>query len=173
MRTARLIIATTCALALGITLPGAVQAASAAGGASAQVNFCDGTRDANRDDGYFRAYDAIHCQPDVDGQSLGMTQGDDANWGNSLGAFRGPDSNKATSLINTGTYSNGWNVVKVYSGTGYSGGHLCLGRNDYIDNLATDRNGNRQTMSNGSTAANNTISSHQWVTSSSCAKWGW
>lgn len=162
MRSAGLAIAAFGVAALGLTLPGTAQAAPSGGTTAtdatvAATNYCPGKRDDWKDDGNFRAYDAIYC--DSTG-FLGIASGNDQNWGDSSGDFQGTDTNRATSLINTGTYSSGWNIVKFYDATNTSGAHLCLGRNDYIDNLYYDRNGNRQTYSSGTASASNSISSH-------------
>ncbi|MFC4496622.1 hypothetical protein ACFPA8_21055 [Streptomyces ovatisporus] len=117
---------------------------------------CDSQYRAHKDDGYFRAYDAVDCR-----EELGAAQGDDPNWADGSGAFRGSDNDKATSVLNTGTYSGGINNVLLYQGAqGGSNGVGCLSHGElYVDDL-------RDNTFTGGANANNKISRHSW--SSSC-----
>ena len=107
---------------------------------------------AYKDDGYFRAYDAVDCY-----ELLGADQGNDLNWADGAGAFRGSDNDKATSLLNTGTYAGGINNLQIYEAAdGGVGGVGCLSRGElYVDDLRDN------TFSNDH-PANNKVSRHIW-----------
>lgn len=83
------------------------------------------------------------------------------NWGDSSGPIRSSDNDSASSILHKGTSGL---AVKVYQGTGYSGGHICLAKSEaYVSDLA------EHTFSDGA-SANNAIGSHQWVGTSACDK---
>jgi hypothetical protein len=133
-------------------------AALLAGPAEAAVpgDNCDSLYRQYRDDGYFRAYDAVDCA-----EPLGRSQGNDQNWNDSSGDFRSPSNDKATSLLNTGTYAGGINTVTVFSDAGYQGYHGCVTRDElYVDDL---RDNNLYTANGIGVPANNKISSHEWT----------
>ena len=116
---------------------------------------CDRLYRAYKDDGYFRAYDAVDCA-----EQLGAARGDDANWNDGSGPFRSPSNDRATSLLNTGTYAGGVNNVMVYSDAGPNGYMGCLKWGElYVDDLRDNTlfNANGLALS-----ANNRISGHHW-----------
>jgi hypothetical protein len=108
--------------------------------------------------GYMYAYDSVDCV----GQ-LGLSYGDDENWGNSSQSFQGSDTNKASSILNKGNSQE----VQFFNGTGtgWTGGHTCLSRNE---GYASDLTDNYFTSGY---SANNSISSHRWVSASTCDRW--
>ncbi len=68
---------------------------------------------------------------------LGRAVGNDSNWGDGGGSFQGGDTNKATSILNKGNNYE----VQFFNGTGtqWSGGHICLSRNEgYASDLTND-----------------------------------
>ncbi|MDN3265788.1 peptidase inhibitor family I36 protein [Streptomyces sp. CSDS2] len=100
--------------------------------------------------GIMYAWQDLDCQ----GPLLVTASGNSANWGEAA-------NDRATSVMNRG-YTGGRDVVKFYEHANYGGGHGCLKPGElYADNLTDNR------LSNG-VGANDTISSHQWVTSSDC-----
>ncbi|WP_406351843.1 hypothetical protein [Streptomyces sp. NBC_00658] len=100
--------------------------------------------------GYMYAYDYVDCV----GQ-LGKVSGNDSDWG--------VDSNKASSILNKGNFQE----VQFFNGTGtgWTGGHTCLSRNE---GYASDLTDNYFTSGY---SANNSISSHRWVNASTCDRW--
>ncbi|MCK1796195.1 hypothetical protein MTQ01_09300 [Streptomyces sp. XM4193] len=127
--------------------PAPAKAPSAAAPASAA---CD-TAYRNAAWGYMYNYANFHC-----GSYLGRTKGDGNGWSTKM--------RTTSSVVNKGTYSNGYNVIKFYSGANYTGGHSCLKQSEYyVDNLS------RNTFTNG-TNVNNNIKSHKWVRTASCSK---
>lgn len=80
---------------------------------------------SHQNDGYVRAYDAVDCY-----EQLGAAQGDDGNWNDAAGPFRKLTNDKATSLLNTGTYSKRRQQRHVLRGREPRGraGVPCLGR---------------------------------------------
>ncbi|GAA2612726.1 hypothetical protein [Streptomyces sp. LARHCF252] len=145
----RIAVATAGLAVIGAMVPiGSAQAAA----------FCDTVYNANKDDGNVRAYADNNCS-----NYMGKTTGDDSDWGNSAGGFQGSDSERASSVMNTGTYSGGVNIVKFYALKDYRGGHSCLSRGEkYVDALS------RNDFSTG-TSVNDRIRSHEWV-SGGCSK---
>ncbi|PCG85309.1 hypothetical protein CIB93_15085 [Streptomyces sp. WZ.A104] len=117
-------------------------------------------------DGYVRAWDGKDCQ----GTLLGGTQGNDGDWGDGAGAFRGSDDNRASSVMNSGYYG-GRDVVAFYwigdNSEPWKFGYGCLKPGEfYVDDLSRNRftpapSGTRYNM-------NNSISSHRWVTAGDC-----
>jgi hypothetical protein len=108
--------------------------------------------------GYMSAYSSINC----DG-FLGLAEGNDLNWGDSSGSFRGGDANQASSAVNKGNYSE----VKFYLGTGANHNfHICLTRAEgFVSNLTDDYwLGERNFGS-----VNNAIGSHRWVDRTACS----
>ncbi|MFI6425781.1 hypothetical protein [Promicromonospora sp. NPDC050880] len=111
----------------------------------------------NATSGYFYAYDYINCSG-----YLGKSNGNDANWGNSSGGFQGTDNNKAHSLLHKGTSGM---AVMVFNGFNHSGNWSCVKKSEYyVSNLNDDSLAGGA----GSSGASNTISSHKWVSTSSC-----
>lgn len=149
---------------LAIAIPAAPAQAAPIG---VQVAFCDNKYFQHQGDGKVRAWSHIWCgDPAINGNPtpLGADIDNDSNWGDSSGSFQGADNNAAGSVLNTGTYSGGLNVVKFYDGISYSGGHSCLDWNElYADDLTDD------SWNSGGTV-NNDISSHKWVFASSCSR---
>lgn len=146
MRKIPAILATAALAGLGVIVP----TATAQAAATCSDNY------TNAGYGFMYAYNDTYCEG-----YLGSSSGNDADWGNSSGSFQGWEDNEASSILNKGNDYE----VKFYSGTVYTLGHICLSRNEkYASNLSDDN------MSNGA-SANNTISSHQWVSSGSCSKW--
>ncbi|MGR4880687.1 hypothetical protein ACIPUC_14935 [Streptomyces sp. LARHCF249] len=147
MRKIPAILATAALAGLGVIVP----TATAQAADTCSDNY------TNLSSGYMAAYDGANCT----GAELGKSAGNDTDWGNSTGSFQGWEENEASSILNKGNDYE----VKFYSLTNYAGGHICLSRNEaYASDLSND------TMHNG-VSANNTISSHQWVSSSNCSKW--
>ncbi|MGP3636367.1 hypothetical protein ACTU45_23940 [Streptomyces sp. 24-1644] len=145
MRKAFAVMTTVAVASLGVIVPAT----------SAQAADCRNARDG-ADSGSMYAYDSANCIG-----FLGKAAGDDLNWGDSTLAFQGGDSNKATSILNNGNNYE----VKFYSGTGGTGGHICLSRTErWASNLSDD------TFTSGVTV-NNAISGHAWSSASNCSKW--
>ncbi|MGI5451660.1 hypothetical protein ACQEWB_00425 [Streptomyces sp. CA-249302] len=119
---------------------------------------CRAEYNAHVNDGYIRVYDSTNCN-----DQIGAAQGDDRNWNDVSGPFRSPSNDKATSLLNTGTYSGGVNNVQFWSDankTGYTG---CLRWGElYVDTLLD----NNLVCGSSTINADNKISSHVW--SSGC-----
>ncbi|MER7577950.1 hypothetical protein [Streptomyces sp. NPDC126514] len=132
--------------ALGTVLP-----LSTAHAASA----CDSAWDGGATPTYMYAYDGTYCTG-----FLGKDDGSDSNWGDGIGNYQASATNKASSILNKGTtlevqFFNG-------TGTGWTGGYICLSRNEgFASNLADDE------FSSGATV-NNAISSHRWVVYTAC-----
>ncbi|MFE7587514.1 hypothetical protein ACFU5Y_38815 [Streptomyces gardneri] len=144
--------------ALGLALPGTAAQAATAGTAGAQAT-CSSVWTSHRGDGNVWAFSGSNCS----GDELGHTPSWDSNWSNSAGPFTGDDNDRATSLVNTGT-QGGRDTVAFYLGSGYEGGHGCVTFGEkYVTDLSDD------TFTTG-VAANNAISSHQWVTENACSK---
>lgn len=145
----RKILATAATLGLaglGVIVPTTAAQASTA---------CDNAWN-NAVSGHFYAYDYANCSG-----YIGSDADSDANWGDSSGSFQGGADNSATSVLHRGPSGL---AVKVYQGSGYGGGHICLQTSEaYVDDLAGT------TFSNGA-PANNNISSHTWLWSSACGK---
>ncbi|MFD6274496.1 hypothetical protein ACFWFI_02725 [Streptomyces sp. NPDC060209] len=132
--------------ALGTTLP--VSTAHAA-------TPCDSAWNGGATSRFMYAYDATNCTG-----FLGKDDGWDSNWADGIGNYQAAASNKASSILNKGTtlevqFFNG-------TGTGWTGGYICLSRNEgFASSLADDK------FSSGTTA-NNAISSHRWVVYTAC-----
>lgn len=161
MRKIVLVLATLGLTAAGFSVPASATAiTSEAAGNGAAASHCASlynTYTANGPDGYVRAWRNNKC----DG-SLGADQDNDKNWADKTGPFRGSDTNKASSVMNTGN-SGGNDIVAFYQFAGYKGGHGCLSIGEkYADDLINNK------LSNGA-KANDTISSHRWV--SRCDHW--
>lgn len=134
--------------ALGTVVP--VSAANAAETCSDNYNGADLE--------YMYAYDSVDCVG-----FLGKAKLNDPNWGDSAASFQGGDTNKASSILNKGAsyevqFFNG-------TGTGWTGGHTCLARSEHY---ASDLTNNYFTSG---ASANNSISSHRWVSASTCDRW--
>ncbi|WP_329112095.1 hypothetical protein [Streptomyces sp. NBC_01353] len=146
MRKIPAILATAALAGLGVIVPTAT--------AQAAVGCSDNYTGAGY--GFMYAYNGTQCEG-----YLGSSSGNDADWGNSSGSFQGWEDNEASSILNKGNDYE----VKFYSKTVYTGDHICLARSEaYASDLSDDK------MTNG-TSANNTISSHQWVSEGSCSAW--
>ncbi|MEV8315142.1 hypothetical protein AB0Q95_13295 [Streptomyces sp. NPDC059900] len=146
MRKIPAILATAALAGLGVIVPTAT--------AQAADTCSDNYSGAGR--GFMYAYDGTYCVG-----YLGSSSGNDADWGNSSGSFQGWEDNEASSILNKGNDSE----VKFYSLPNYAGGYICLSRNEaYASDLSDDK------MSSG-VSANNTISSHKWVSAASCSYW--
>ncbi|MFD3662336.1 hypothetical protein ACFWVF_17315 [Streptomyces sp. NPDC058659] len=146
MRKIPAILATVALAGLGVIVPTAT--AQAAVGCSDNYT--------NMPSGYMAAYNGANCE-----EELGRSAGDDLNWGNSTGSFQGWEDNEASSILNKGNDYE----VKFYSLADYAGGHICLSRDEaYASDLSNDRMHNE-------VHANNTISSHEWVSASRCSEW--
>ncbi|MCQ9129545.1 MULTISPECIES: hypothetical protein [Streptomyces] len=149
MRTLTLSVATLGLAALGVALPATAHAGPG----------CNADWNAHGRDGNVRAWDGTDCG----GTLLGVTPGNDPEWGDALGPFQGTDVNRASSVMNSG-FVGGKDVVafyylKEYNDTAYG----CLKPGEkYVDDLARNRYTNGAFM-------NNTIESHAWVTASACA----
>ncbi|WP_318208769.1 hypothetical protein [Streptomyces sp. SJL17-1] len=109
--------------------------------------------------GFMYAWNLPHCSG-----LMGGTQGNDANWGDSSGAFTNNETNNAESVMNKGTGSS-YHIVRFYDYTAHSAdnGYGCLSPGElYADDLRDNK------LHDGGPAANS-ISSHNWV--SSCSWW--
>ncbi|GAA2069287.1 hypothetical protein GCM10009801_18690 [Streptomyces albiaxialis] len=74
-------------------------------------------------------------------------------------------NDRATSLLNTGTYAGGVNNVLVTQGANLKGLVGCVARGElYVDDLRNDK----LRLGIFSTPANNKISAHTWVPRSGC-----
>ncbi|MGW6456381.1 hypothetical protein ACWF94_10710 [Streptomyces sp. NPDC055078] len=114
--------------------------------------------------GYMYAWDATFCN----GSPLGGSAGNDPDWGDAAGPFRGSDANRASSVMNKG-YAGNLDVVAFYDSTNYNHnlGYGCLSVGEkYADDLRDNR------FTNG-LSANNSIRSHRWVNSNGCAAGSW
>lgn len=110
--------------------------------------------------GNFYAYNSGDC-----GDVLGWSSGNDANWGDSAGGFRGSDTNRANSILNKGTSGM---AVKVYDGTGYTGAYACIKRSELYVSILTDDYLTGGVHPTDRVRAHDTISSHKWVQDSAC-----
>ncbi|MFJ4681872.1 hypothetical protein [Streptomyces sp. NPDC088789] len=144
-----------CLTALGLTMPATV--ARATPGADVGV-LADCSPHGT--DGKMYAWVNANCS----GTRLGSDVGNDANWGNNLGQFRGSDDNNATSVANNG-HVGGNDVVAFYRTTGgadaWGRGFLCAGPGVSL----VDLRGYAFTTGEN---ANDRISSHHWVTPGAC-----
>ncbi|WP_149826779.1 hypothetical protein [Streptomyces tailanensis] len=130
--------------ALGLALPATVAQAAESVVAGP---VCDSKWGARN--GMFYAWDLPDCQ----GELLIATSGNNPDWGDA--------GNRASSFMIRG-YTGGRDHVALYDGVNYSGGYACLAPGGlYADNLTDNR------LSSG-ILADNTISSHQWVTRNAC-----
>ncbi|MER7837729.1 hypothetical protein ABTY98_17930 [Streptomyces sp. NPDC096040] len=147
MRKLTLAAVTLGLAALGLAVPANAHAVS---GCNAQWPGRDGNVRAWRD-------------WDCGGELLGVTPGNDPNWGDAAGPFQGSDVNAASSVMNSG-FVGGKDVVAFYYLTNYpSSAYGCLKPGElYVDNLTRD------TFTNGANM-NDNIMSHAWVASSACA----
>ncbi|MFE7031832.1 hypothetical protein ACFU9Y_16085 [Streptomyces sp. NPDC057621] len=155
------LVAASVTAAAGTLLVGPAQAApDGVAGPNCDRLYRLYTNNPQGGDGYVRAYDAVDCN-----EQIGAAQGNDDNWNDTAGPFRSPSNDKATSLLNTGTYSGGVNNVQFWENKD-AGGHTgCLRRGElYVDDLRD----NTLAEDDGSKInANNKISSHSW--SSGCS----
>ncbi|MEW2574437.1 hypothetical protein [Streptomyces sp. NPDC047070] len=153
MHKIRMALATAATAATACTLlAGPAQAASD----TVQVTHCNAWYQDHKEDGFFRAFDAVDCY-----ELLGEASGNDANWADGSGTFRGSDNDAATSLLNTGTYAGGINNVMVFSDAGPNGYMGCMSRGEiFVDDLRDNTlfNANGLAMN-----ANNKISGHEWT----------
>ncbi|MGH3313603.1 MAG: hypothetical protein ACRDP3_23965 [Streptomyces sp.] len=116
---------------------------------------CDRLYQLYAGDGYFRAYTDSDCRGE-----LGEDRGNDSNWADGSGAFRGSDNDKASSVLNTGVAGSVDNVLLYQGALGGSNGVGCLSHGElYVDNLTRN-------FFTGGANANDKISRHAW--SSSC-----
>ncbi|NUP19614.1 MAG: hypothetical protein HOZ81_26735 [Streptomyces sp.] len=149
-----LLAAATVSAAAGALLAGPAQAAQD----GVTGTHCDSLYRSYSGDGYVRAYDAVDCY-----EQLGAAQGDDINWNDVSGPFRSPSNDKATSLLNTGTYAGGVNNVQFWENAGPGGHTGCLRWGElYVDDLRDNALVSGSSVIN----ANNKISAHRW--SSGC-----
>lgn len=149
MRKLTVSLATLGLAALGIALPAAAHAGPG----------CNANWNAHGRDGNVRAWDGTDCG----GTLLGVTPGNDPEWGDSAYPFQGSDVNRASSVMNSG-FVGGKDVVAFYYLGGYDDrayGCLLPGEK-YVDDLGRNRYTNGVYM-------DNSIESHAWVTSSACA----
>lgn len=149
MRRLTVSLATLALAALGLALP-----ATAHAGPGCNANWNSHGRDGN-----VRAWDGTDCG----GTLLGVTPGNDPNWGDGFGPFQGSDRDRASSVMNSG-YVGGKDVVAFYLWEGYDDtAYGCLKPGElYVDNLGRNR------FTDGSNMDDN-IRSHVWVAASACA----
>ncbi|MER5860494.1 hypothetical protein ACFV2Z_38355 [Streptomyces sp. NPDC059688] len=147
MRKLAVSVVTLGLAALGFALPASAHAAS---GCNAKWPGRDGN---------VRAWRDADCQ----GELLGVTAGNDSNWGDPYGPFTGTDANAASSVMNSG-YVGGKDVVAFYYFADYpSDAYGCLKPGElYVDNLGRNNFTNGRNM-------NDNIMSHVWVAASACA----
>lgn len=145
---------TIAAVTLGIAAFGVAVPVTAQAGTGCNTNWNSHGRDGN-----VRAWSGTDCG----GTLLGVTPGNDPNWGDSAGPFQGSDANSASSVMNSG-YVGGKDVVAFYYWTNYDDtAYGCLKPGElYVDDLARNRFTNNANM-------NDNIMSHAWVTASACA----
>ncbi|MFR9794379.1 hypothetical protein ACL02U_00470 [Streptomyces sp. MS06] len=156
MRKLTMTIAALGLAAAGTTVPAA--AATAAPDVAA-ANHCNSVWPGRN--GQMYAWNSTYCY-----NLLGHTAGNDSNWGDNAGAFRGSDQDAASSVMNAG-YVGNLDVVAFYYYSGYSGGYGCLSPNEYfVDDLS------RNTFTTGYNM-NNNIRSHRWVNSTNCSGSSW
>ncbi|MBV2355465.1 hypothetical protein KUM39_13990 [Streptomyces sp. J2-1] len=150
MRKLAVSLATLGLAALGVAVP--------ATAAHAGTN-CNANWNAHGRDGNVRAWDGTDCT----GTLLGVTAGNDPNWGDSSGPFTGSDANTASSVMNSG-FVGGKDVVAFYYLPNYDDrAYGCLKPGEkYVDDLGRNHFTNGVTM-------NDRIESHVWVASSACA----
>lgn len=106
---------------------------------------------------------------DCSGELLGFTPGNDSNWADGSGAFRGSDNDSASSVMNAGTLG-GLDVVAFYRNINFAhqDGGGCLSPHElYADDLRD----NFHYPVGGS--MDNSISSHRWVTAGDCHPDAW
>lgn len=155
MHTTRVVLATAMVTAAAGTLL-AAPAHATPGNLAATT--CRAEYNAHMGDGHMRAYDLANCNTQI-----GAAAADDPNWNDVSGPFRSPSNDRATSLLNTGTYSGGVNNVQFWSDAQQGGYTGCLRWGElYVDTLFD----NNLTLGSSTTNANNRISSHAW--SSGC-----
>jgi hypothetical protein len=149
MRKLTVSLATLGLAAFGLALP-----ATAHAGAGCNANWNSHGRDGN-----VRAWDGTDCG----GTLLGVTPGNDPEWGDGAGPFQGSDVNTASSVMNSG-YVGGKDVVAFYYLGQYNdAAYGCLKPGEkYVDDLGRNRYTNGVYM-------NNSIESHAWVAASACA----
>ncbi|WP_338494352.1 hypothetical protein [Streptomyces sp. SJL17-4] len=124
---------------------------------------CDDFFNYKAKSGYMYAFNLRSCTDE-----LGHDDGDEYDWGDSVGEMKGRATNNAESVLNKGKGST-YHIVRFYDYTAYNvpNGYGCLSPNEthagkYADNLWDNK------LSDGGPAANS-ISSHNWV--SSCSWW--
>ena len=145
--------------ALGLAVPAAPAQAAPQG---ARAFYCDAEWNSHGRDGNVRAWSSTDCT----GTLLGVTPGNDLNWGDNEGAFQSFDLVHASSVMNSG-YVGGRDVVAFYFLSGGSGSYACLSPYElYVDDLS------RNTFTNNVVVEDN-IGSHRWVYSSECAPGSW
>jgi hypothetical protein len=149
MRRLTVSLATLGLAAFGLALP-----ATAHAGPGCNANWNSHGRDGN-----VRAWNGSDCG----GTLLGVTPGNDPEWGDGAGPFQGSDVNSANSVMNSG-FVGGKDVVAFYYLGQYDDrAYGCLKSGEkYVDSLARNRYTNGVYM-------NNSIESHAWVTASACA----
>ncbi|WP_330263805.1 hypothetical protein [Streptomyces griseorubiginosus] len=149
MRKLTVSLATLGIAALGIAVPATAHAGPG----------CNANWNAHGRDGDVRAWDGTDCG----GELLGVTAGSDPSWGDGSGPFQGSDTNRASSVMNSG-FVGGKDVVAFYWLDNYNdGSYGCLLPGEkYVDDLSRNHFTNNANM-------NNNIQSHTWVTSSACA----
>ncbi|GAA1401404.1 hypothetical protein GCM10009639_43650 [Kitasatospora putterlickiae] len=160
----KLFITTAAGLTvLGLALPVGTADAAPAGATAIAGATCDARYNQYGTDGNVRAWSDRDCS----GTLLGTAAGNDANWGDGDGPFQGSDDNSAGSVMNTG-YAGGKDVVAFYrlagGGAAWASGYNCLKRSElYVDDLSRNYYTTGQNM-------NDSISSHEWVYASGCAR---
>ncbi|MFJ6382497.1 hypothetical protein ACIQI7_21145 [Kitasatospora sp. NPDC092039] len=105
------------------------------------------------------------------GTRLGIAYGNDVNWSDGSGPFQGSDNDRASSVMNNGTWdANGLVHVAFYrdagGGDAWRNGYACLKQGQYVGNLAQ-----RVFVGGGGGEVADAISSHQWVTFEACSSW--
>ncbi|GAA2333310.1 hypothetical protein OKJ48_23870 [Streptomyces kunmingensis] len=151
----RLSAAAVGAVFVGISLAGPAPSASAAEAATCWDIFYKTARA-----GYMYAYNGANCQ----GQ-LGLALGNDQDWGDSASSFQGTDNNKASSILNKGNYSQVKFFAFPLSYPNFNP-HICLSRAEgFASNLSDDDFMEDPIFG----TANNSISAHIWVDSTSCS----
>ncbi|MFF0727915.1 hypothetical protein [Streptomyces sp. NPDC004134] len=117
---------------------------------------CDREYHKYKGDGYLRIYDGVDCTEYLDRAAT-----DDFNWGDSAAPVESHANDRATSLLNTGTYAGGIHNIQFWEHKGRVGGTGCLAWEElYISDLRDDDFAGVSTAN-----ANQAISSHHWRSS--------
>lgn len=119
--------------------------------------------------GYVYVYAHIHC-----GGYIGASLGNDPNWADGSGDFRGGANDVASSVVNAGF--PGQDVVAFYLHADYrhADGYGCLALGEhYADWLGDNYYLESDTGQTNGISMNDSISSHRWVYFYDCGAGSW